>query len=233
MNWKTIALFALSLFIIQVSFAQEKQKKILISGYVTDGNDNPLQGVSIIVDGVTLNKVTNTKGFYRVKVNPDIKTFMVFSLLHGGLEVEFTGKSKIDFILAPNLSGSGKFLSKEELVDIGYGNAKKNSLAYSVGEIDNNKSTPKYRTIFEMIQGQIPGVIVNGSSIIIRGVASVKGDSQPLFIVDGISTSSVDMVNPGDVKKIDVLKGSSAAIYGTRGSNGVILITTFRGKVRY
>lgn len=229
MNWKTIAIFILSFLIVETTIAQVKKKKISISGYVTDGNDKPLQGVSLLVNGVTLNKVTNNKGFYKVKVNPDIKTLMVFSLLHGGLEVEFTGKTKIDFILAPNSSITGKFISKKELVDIGYGNAKKNSLSYSVGEIGNDKTNPKYKTIYEMIQGQVPGVIVNGSSIIIRGVGSVQGDSQPLFIVDGISTSSVDMINPGDVKKIDVLKGSAAAIYGTRGSNGVILITTFKG----
>ena len=215
---------------VETTNANDKQKKITVSGYITDGDDNRLEGVSIIVDGVTLDKTSNRKGFYKIKVSPDIETIMVYSLLHGGLEVEFTGRTKIDFILAPSTLPEGKFITKEQLVDIGYGTVKKGDLTYSSGSIENEESkVPKYSNIFDMIAGQVPGVVVNGSSIVIRGASSVAGDSQPLFLVDGISTLSIDMINPADVKSIDVLKGSAAAIYGTRGANGVILIKTKRG----
>ncbi len=231
MKWKLFFIVAiLFLVVTENSFAKGKNKKITISGYIIDGNDKPLEGVSIIVDGVTLRKVTNAKGFYKIKVNPDIKTIMVYSLFHGGLEVEFTGKTNIDFILAPSTT-DGEFISKEKLVDIGYGSVmKKENLSYSVGGIENEESkTPKYSSIFDMIAGQVPGVVVNGRSITIRGAATVMGSSEPLFVVDNISTESIDMINPSDVKSIDVLKGSAAAIYGTRGSNGVILIKTKKG----
>lgn len=83
-----------------------------------------------------------------------------------------------------------------------------------------------------MIEGQVPGVQVSGNSVVIRGAGTVMGSTQPLFVVDNVATESIDMLNPRDVKSIDVLKGSAAAIYGTRGANGVILITTKRGSAK-
>lgn len=234
MNWKTFIVIALSLIIVEATFAKEKKvKKITISGYVVDGNEVPLSGISIIVDGVTLNKETNNKGFYKIKVKPTIKTLMMFSLLNGGLEVEFTGRTKINFILAPATSNSSVNTVTSEIVDIGYGKVKKENLTYSSANIKNEDSkSPKYNSIFDMIQGRVPGVSVSGSSIIIRGIGTVMGNPQPLFVVDGITTSSIDHINPSDVKSIDVLKGAATAIYGTRGANGVILITTKRGSDR-
>ena len=75
-----------------------------------------------------------------------------------------------------------------------------------------------------MIVGEVPGVIVSGTSIRIRGASSINASSEPLFIVDGAPTSSIGHISPRDVKSIDILKGSSAAIYGVRGANGVIVI---------
>lgn len=124
MKWKTILIIVLSLVVVETVSAKNKKKKIIISGYVTDGNDKPLEDVSIIVDGETLNKQTNAKGFYKIKVKPNIKTIMVFSLLHGGLEIENTGRRKINFILAPS-TVDGKFITKDKLIETGYGIEKK------------------------------------------------------------------------------------------------------------
>jgi len=234
MNFKIILLLALSLLVIEGSFAQTKrQKKITISGYVTDGNDKPLSGVTIIVDGVTLNKSTNSKGFYNIKVKPDIKSLMVYTLYNGGLEVEFKGKTKINFILEPNTSNEGKYIPKDQLVDLGYGNALKSNLASSYGVIDGGQSDDfTYKNIFDMIQGQVPGVVVSGSSITIRGTNSINSGTQPLFVVDGSTTDAIDYINPRDVKSISIIKGSATAIYGVRGANGVILITTKSGSIK-
>jgi len=234
MKLKTIVIIALSLLVVEVSFAQtKKQKKVTVSGYVTDGNNKPLSGVTIIVDGVTLNRSTNSKGFYKIKVYPDIKSLMVYTLYNGGLEVEFRGKTKINFILEPNTSSEGKYIPKDQLVDLGYGNALKSDLASSYGVIDGENSDDfNYKNIFDMIQGQVPGVVVSGSSVLIRGTNSINGGTQPLFVVDGSATYSIDYINPRDVKSISIIKGSATAIYGVRGANGVILITTKSGSIK-
>ena len=228
MKWKTIVIIALSLIVVQTSYAKGKTKKVTISGYVVDGNSNPLEGVSIIVDGKTLNKKTNQKGFYKIKVKLPIETLMVYSFTNGGLEVEYTGRRNIDFILSPETTGSVSNIP-DELVDVGYGSVKKSENTYSTSTIRNEESNPKYKTIYDMIRGQVPGVTVNGTTITVRGVGSYMGSTEPLIVVDGISVQSVEAINPNDVKSISVLKGAATAIYGTRGSNGVLLITTKRG----
>lgn len=200
-----------------------KKNRITISGYVTDGDDNRVEGVTIIVDGLAIPQTTNKKGFYKIKVKPGIKTLMVYSMAHGGLEVEFTGRTMIDFILSPNTTGGSKFIPTEELIDIGYGSSNKKDLTNSVASFEPEASkSPKYATIYQMIAGRFPGVSVSGTSIVMRGM-------HPIFMVDGVSTTSISMINPNDVKSINVLKGSAAAIYGVRGAGGVILINTKNG----
>lgn len=234
MNFKIIIIIAFSLWVVEGSFAQTKrQKKVTVSGYVTDGNNKPLSGVTIIVDGVTLNRSTNSKGFYKIKVYPDIKSLMVYTLYNGGLEVEFRGKTKINFILEPNTSSEGKYIPKDQLVDLGYGNALKSNLSSSYGVIDGENSDDfTYKNIFDMIQGKVPGVVVSGSSVIIRGTNSINAGTQPLFVVDGSATEFIDYINPRDVKSISIIKGPATAIYGVKGANGVILITTKSGSIK-
>ena len=109
-------------------------------------------------------------------------------------------------------------------VNIGYGTMPEDQLTSSVSTVKIDENVP-YTTIYEMIQGRCAGVIVNGSSITIRGVGSINLSSQPLFIVDGVEMNDISFIHPRDVKDIQVLKDSSASIYGSRGANGVILIT--------
>lgn len=226
MNRNTILLIFLSLIIVETNLASNKKKKITISGFVMDVYEKPLQGVSLIVDGETLNKVTNKRGFYKIKVNSDIKTLMVYSLYNGGFEVEFTGRTKINFVLLSDTTEHPEPVNKDELIDIGYKTEKKSHASY--GKVIINKSSKEqiYKNIYEMIQGKIPGVLVKGSSITIRGAASINSGTQPLFVVDGITTPSIDYINPIFVESISVLKGADTAIYGSRGANGVILIKT-------
>lgn len=102
MNWKTIIIIVLSLLVIETVCASTKKKKVIISGYVIDGNDRPLKDVAIFVDGQKSSKVTDREGFYKIKVKPNIKTLMVYSELNGGANIAFNGQRKIHFILAPN-----------------------------------------------------------------------------------------------------------------------------------
>lgn len=233
MKLKAIVIIALSLLVVEGSFAQvkAKTKKIIVSGYVTDVDEKPLEGVSIIVDDARSDVVTNKKGFYKIKVKPDTKTIMAYSINHGGIEVNFTGRTKINFILLADSTNSN-YVSPEEgkMFDYGYGKVSKKHSTSSISNVEDNViKNNTYSDIYEMIKGQVPGVTVRGRQITIRGVSSINAQGNPLFIVNGSETSSIDHINPRDVQSISVLKGTSAAMYGSRGSMGVIVINLKSG----
>lgn len=124
-------------------------------------------------------------------------------------------------------------LAEEEDVNVGYGVVKKRNLTTSVSKVAVGKeNVTSYSHIGDYLMGRVPGVqvIKSGTSYryVIRGLNSVNLSSDPLFIVDGVETMSIDYINPQDVQSVEVLKDASASIYGTRGANGVILITTKR-----
>ena len=105
----------------------------------------------------------------------------------------------------------------------------KDNSAYSISKLKiKEKEIASYNSIYDYINGRIPGVQVNGTKIIIRGVGSINGETDPLILVDGIQTSDISYLNPNNVADITVLKDASASIYGVQGANGVILITTKR-----
>ena len=121
----------------------------------------------------------------------------------------------------------------EEEVNVGYGKVKRRNLTTSVSKVDVEKeNVTSYSHIGDYLMGRVPGVQVTKSGTsykyVIRGLNSVNLSSDPLFIVDGVETMSIDYINPQDVQSVEVLKDASASIYGTRGANGVILITTKR-----
>ncbi len=113
----------------------------------------------------------------------------------------------------------------EEVVDIGYGKELRGNLSSAVSSVKLDSDMTHYRDIYEMIQGKCAGVSVQGTKVTIRGENSINSSTEPLFIVNGAPQTSIDWINPNDVKSIDVLKDAgSAAIYGSRGANGVIII---------
>lgn len=233
MNWKIITLILLSLIVVENLKAQGKKKKITVSGYVMDVNEKPLEGVSIVIDDMQTNEFTNKKGFYKIKIEPETKTIMAYSINHGGIEVEYTGRNKINFVLLAD-STNKNYISPEEakMYNFGYGQVNKKSNTSSMGLIEGDDLNENYDNIYDMIHSKVPGVVVRGKSITIRGVSSLRAQTNPLFIVDGSETYSIDYLNPRDVKSISVLKGSSAAMYGSRGSMGVIVITMKSGENR-
>ncbi len=114
----------------------------------------------------------------------------------------------------------------EEYINIGYGRIKKSTSASAASNLEV-KSGSGYSNIYDYIKGRIPGVYVNGTTIRIRGERSILGSNDPLFIVDGMEVSDIGYLSPEMVDRIDVLKdASTTAIYGARGANGVIIITT-------
>ena len=223
-----IFLSVLSLLVFNPSFGQKPLKKLTISGVVKDTNLKPISGAIIFIDYQKTNIVTDEMGFYKIKVSSKARLISVLTLTNGVSEVEIGEKTKIDFSLNASPSSNQAVVenpSKEEIVNVGYGTMKKKDLSTSVGKIDvTNKKYASYNSIYDMIRGEIPGVQVNGRNIVIQGPTSLTLSNDPLFVVDGMVVGSIDDISPRMVKSIDILKGASASIYGSRGANGVILI---------
>jgi TonB-dependent SusC/RagA subfamily outer membrane receptor len=208
--------------------AQESTKKITLKGVVTDINQKPVAGARILVDNINTTRVTNNKGFYKVKVKAGSEVISVISISGAMASSLIVGKTEINFSLpidAMSESNKIKDSAGDEEVNIGYGTVKKKNLLTPVGQVDGtNKKYASYQNIYEMLRGQ-PGVQVNGTSVKIQGASSFTSGTEPLYVIDGIIVNTLDGIQPQMVKSIEVLKGPSASIYGSRGANGVILIT--------
>ena len=130
-------------------------------------------------------------------------------------------------------SAEGNANAGQEAVNIGYGSTQKDNLTYSVSGVDfEQKEISGYSNIWDYLRGRVPGVSIGNASagstpeIIIRGIGTNSSSTQPLIMVDGMEVSDINYLNPNDVANVSVLKDGSTAIYGARGANGVILITT-------
>jgi len=210
-------------------------QQLNISGTVTDGSTgNAVPGVNIVVKGTQIGVISDANGKYSITV-PDKNAVLVFTFIGYDLqEVPVAGRSIIDVALvsAP--------LALEEVVVIGYGTQKKVNVIGSVTTVsDEQIATAPVSMISNAIAGRMPGAIVQQPSgepgrdqsiILIRGNATL-GDNSPLIVVDGIADRDMNSIQPADIESITVLKDASAAIYGARAANGVILITTKRGKL--
>jgi TonB-dependent SusC/RagA subfamily outer membrane receptor len=219
----------LALFSMTELYCQKTGKKITITGFVADVTATPVADAIILIDGEKTGKITDSKGFYKIKVRPENIKIGVSTSAGGIIEEVINGRKKIDFTFKISIPYQ-KTDPENEPVDIGYGKVKKKDLMVPVGKIDGTKSKyASYNTIYEMIRGEVPGVEVNGTSIIIRSATSISSGTDPLFVVDGVPVTSIDNILPQMVKSIEVLKGSAASMYGARGSNGVILINLLKG----
>ena len=233
MKTKLLCLLLLSFF-ASASWvsAQKSHKKITISGYVTDSLHNPVPGVLIMIDHKFANCSTNEKGWYKVKVKPEASVISAFLLVNKiKIDTLVNGKNQVNFMLPMNLPAlnTGRYNPQsEEGVNIGYGSSKAKDISTQAKKIDAQKSRyAGYQTIYELIAAQVPGAIVKGTLIRIDGINSVNS-KEPLFIVDGTMVGSIGHILPQEVKSITVLKGAAAAIYGSQGGNGVILMDLIR-----
>jgi len=115
----------------------------------------------------------------------------------------------------------------DEQVNVGYGTADKKDLTYAVSSVKVSEQEISYSNMYDYLRGRVPGVLIGpGNSITIRGNNSVNSSNEPLILLDGVEITDLSNVSPNDVYSVDVLKDASTAIYGMRGANGVILITT-------
>ena len=210
------------------------QQQKSISGKVTDLSGVSLPGVSVVVKGTTTGTITDANGGYSLS-NVPASGILQFSFV--GMktqEISIGNKSSINIRLAEETVGL------DEVVAIGYGTARKKDLTGAVARLDVTKQETLPNTnATQSLRGTISGVNVNdngrpgsAANISIRGITSLSAGMSPLIIVDGIPLAgSLSDVDPADIETIDVLKdGSSAAVYGAKSANGVILITTKKGK---
>jgi TonB-dependent SusC/RagA subfamily outer membrane receptor len=232
MKIKIIFLLLLPVLFITNSPGQKSNKKFVISGIVTDAQNRPVVGALIMVDKNNTNIVTNQNGFYRVRVRPGDNTITIVTFNNGISDEAINGRTTIDFTLGKsgvardNTQDNSK---KDEVVNIGYGTVKQKNLLTNVNTIDaTNNKYASYKNIYEILKGT-PGVMVTGNSIKIQGQSSFNSGTEPLFVVNGMTVESIDGISPAMVESISVLKGAATSIYGSRGTNGVIIITLLNG----
>jgi len=223
---KGIFLFIL-LFLIPFSFISGQGKRVRVekvAGYVVDNSGIPLSGAIFLADESQLNCRSNEDGYFRFKVNAETKFITVLHRAHGILNTGFQGQDSIFFSYSNDTCAQEKLLSAYEgKVDFEYGKVRRSPVSDAPKILDGSK----YSTIYELIQAEVPGVSVRGTTISqIQGGASLNPNAtfEPLIILNGIATSNIGNIDPRIVKSVTLLKGADASIYGSRGANGVIVI---------
>lgn len=244
-NLKIKLTYVLLLFCLSVSYANSSFNKIddinkveqdfTLNGIVRDSNGQPLPGASIVEKGTKNGTQSDFDGKFTINLSSENAVLVVSYLGFKTKEVTVNNQSKVTIILQEDASGLN------EVVVIGYGSVRKSDLTGAVSTISSEEMTKGMATsATRAIQGKAAGVRVNqktgrpGDGIIIRirGGNSLSGGNEPLYVVDGFPIENLGAdFNPEDIASLEILKDASAtAIYGSRGANGVVLITTKRGK---
>lgn len=225
-------IFILMIFVLPLSlssYAQKAGKKYYITGHVVDVNNKPVSGSMVLIDNISSGVITDDSGMYRVKVKANATNISIVNLASDLLTEEINGRVVIDFKLNSELlleESVKQENTENEAIDIGYGTVRRKHLTTSNSEIKGQNKYASYQSIYEMLKAEVPGVLVSGNKIVIRGIATINSSNDPLVFVDGSEVPATDIqIPPSQVKSISVLKGTDASIYGSRGANGVILIT--------
>jgi len=206
-----------------------------ITGKVTGDNGEELPGVNILLKGTTTGTTTEVDGSYSLTI-PDRNGILIFSFVgYNPQEIPVSNRSQIDIQLVTDTK------ALEEIVVVGYGTMKKSDVTGAITSVKSKDITAIPTTnALRSLQGKVAGIDITQSSgqpgaginILLRGNRSLRADNNPLVLVDGIPYGSFVDINPTDIESIEILKDvASTAIYGTRGANGVIIITTKRGSV--
>ena len=229
MKTKILLLIILSSFILSIPVqGQNSKKKVWLSGIVTNNAGNPVSGAMILIDKKNTNIVTDTKGFYKVKIRPDAGEITIFTFTGVTEKVLIEGRTSLNVTLKSAENNVENQPVADNKVNVGYGDVEKKNLTSQVNKLNPEKNKyESYSNIYDMLKGAVSGVQVIGKNIIIQGQSPENGT--PLFVVNGVAVTSIDNIQPIEVKSVEILKGAAASIYGSRGANGVILISLKTG----
>ena len=229
---KSLVFMIFMLFLSAGMFAQGKK---LISGVVYDNTKTPMPGVNILEAGTTNATSTDVDGKFVIEVNTGstvVISFVGFTTQNITIDASTT-------TLDIHLEESAIMLEGVELVSVGYGSMRKSDLTGAISTVKGEDLVKGVITSTEQaLQGKVAGLTVtqstgdpsSGATLRLRGGTSLTASNSPLIVVDGIAGVDINIVQPSDIKSVDVLKDASAtAIYGSRGANGVIIITTKGG----
>jgi TonB-linked SusC/RagA family outer membrane protein len=238
-----------SLNVLPTNSGINPQQQKIITGTVLDAIGDPLPGATVLIKGTAIGVTTDFDGNFKISVPENTSTLVISYLGFESQEVDIVGKTTVEIGMVSDNA------DLDEIVIIGYGTEKKALLSDAVSTIKSTQIRDlPISSVDGVLQGQVAGVQVQQNSgtpggemsVRIRGLSSISGSNQPLYIIDGIPVTTGDFaqigysgqgssalsdLNPSDIESISILKDASAtAIYGARGSNGIVLITTKRGK---
>lgn len=207
-----------------------------LKGYVRDKLGESIIGASVLIEGTNLGSISGLDGSYLIENIPSDKNILVVSYVGFSTEkIEINGREVIDIVLKEDTE------LLDEVVVVGYGVQRKTDITSAVASIKKENFTQAVTSSspLQMVQGKIPGLAMSragggdptsGMTLQIRGMSTINAGSSPLIVIDGIPGGNMSTVSPNDIESIDVLRdGSAAAIYGSRGTSGVIIITTKKG----
>ena len=211
---------------------QPQQQRKRVRGSVEDQTGEPVVGANVVEKGTTNGTMTDANGKFSLEVPADA-TLQISYIGYNPQELKVTGKDLFSVVLQDDMQ------ALEEVVVVGYGTMRKSDVtgSVSVAKGDELLKTQSFNAL-DNLRGKVSGVNIysnsgqpGGSSrVLIRGIGTIQSSSDPLYIVDGVAMEDFKFLNPNDIERVEVLKdASSAAIYGARGANGVVLVTTKRG----
>jgi len=217
-------------FAISLTFAQETT----VTGSVSSDAEGPIPGVNIVIQGTTTGAVTDVDGNFTITVSGPDAVLVFTSIGYAAQNITVGNQTSINVTLVEDV------LALDEIVVIGYGTQKKKELTSAISNVKAEEfNKGQINNAAQLIQGKVAGLSITkpggnpneGYTMRLRGMSTIGANTQPLVVIDGVVGGSLDNVDPNDIESMDVLKdGSAAAIYGTRGSSGVIIVTTKKGR---
>ena len=224
----------LLLFFMAIALSFVSAQERTVTGKVTSEDDGPLPGVNILIKGTMKGTVTDADGNYQITVTGPDAELIFSSVGYVNQSIRVGDQTTLNVVLVPELR------SLDEIVVIGYGTQKKKEVTSAVASVKSDEfNKGNVNSPAQLVQGKVAGLSIvkpggnpnQGYDIRLRGMSTIGANTQPLIVIDGVVGGSLDNIDPNDIASIDVLKdGSAAAIYGTRGSSGVILVTTKKGR---
>lgn len=228
MKTKVFLVLLIGFIAIGTISAQKIKSRITVTGTVLDAANKPVANAVVMIDGESTSSLTDINGKYKIRVRLKSKDIAIFSFANGIIGDSIRNRTNIDFVFS-NVSAQTNIIDipeGEKYVDVGYNDyIKKKNLTNSVSAFYPKDSKRTYGSVYEMLQ-QLPGVMIMGKSVVLYNSRNLYGFVGPMVVVNGYPNADIGSILPSSVESIVLLKDSAAAIYGSLGFGGVILIKT-------